>query len=211
MVIYVRLRKLKNEKELISSSKYIIESPKDYCSKWKSVFKNDNPIHLEVGMGKGKFILENAIKYPNINFIGIEKFDSAIVRAIKKIEDYNLPNLKIIRMDAEEINEVFKKEVECMYLNFSDPWPKERHEKRRLTHSNFLKKFDDIFQSDKLIIQKTDNRKLFEYSVSSLSNYGYKIESISCDLHKDENDVITTEYEEKFIPLGPIYMAIYRK
>lgn len=211
MVIYVRLRKLKNEKELISSSKYIIESPKDYCSKWKSVFKNDNPIHLEVGMGKGKFILENAIKYPNINFIGIEKFDSAIVRAIKKIEDYNLPNLKIIRMDAEEINEVFKKEVECMYLNFSDPWPKERHEKRRLTHSNFLKKFDDIFQSNKLIIQKTDNRKLFEYSVSSLSNYGYKIESISCDLHKDENDVITTEYEEKFIPLGPIYMAIYRK
>lgn len=207
----MRLRRLKNEKELINNSKYIVETPKEYIGKWKSVFKNDNPIHVEVGMGKGKFILENAIKYPNINFIGIEKFDSAIVRAIKKIEDYNLPNLKIIRMDAEEINEVFKKEVECMYLNFSDPWPKERHEKRRLTHSNFLKKFDDIFQNDKIIIQKTDNRKLFEYSVSSLSNYGYKIESISCDLHKDENDVITTEYEEKFIPLGPIYMAIYRK
>lgn len=207
----MRLRRLKNEKELINNSKYIVETPKEYIGKWKSLFKNDNPIHVEVGMGKGKFILENAIKYPNINFIGIEKFDSAIVRAIKKIEDYNLPNLKIIRMDAEEINEVFKKEVECMYLNFSDPWPKERHEKRRLTHSNFLKKFDDIFQNDKIIIQKTDNRKLFEYSVSSLSNYGYKIESISCDLHKDENDVITTEYEEKFIPLGPIYMAIYRK
>lgn len=207
----MRLRKLKNEKELLSKSKYIIASPKEYCGKWNSVFDNDNPIHVEVGMGKGNFILNNAIKYPDINFIGIEKFDSAIVRAIKKIEDYNLPNLKLIRMDAEEINEVFSKEIDTMYLNFSDPWPKDRHEKRRLTHSNFLKRFDDIFKNDKIIIQKTDNRKLFEYSVSSLVNYGYKIEKISLDLHKDENDVITTEYEEKFMNIGPIYMAIYRK
>ena len=207
----MRLRKLKNEKELLSKSKYIIESPKEYCGKWNSVFNNDNPIHVEVGMGKGNFILNNAIKYPNINFIGIEKFDSAIVRAIKKIEEYNLPNLKLIRMDAEEINEVFSKEIDCMYLNFSDQWPKERHEKRRLTHSNFLKRFDDIFKKDKIIIQKTDNRKLFEYSISSLVNYGYKFEKISLDLHKDENDVITTEYEEKFMNIGPIYMAIYRK
>lgn len=211
MVIYVRLRKLKNEKEILGSSKYIIESPKEYCGKWKDVFENDNPIHIEVGMGKGKFILENAIKYPNVNFIGIEKFDSAIVRAIKKIEDYNLPNLKLIRMDAEEVNEVFDKEIECMYLNFSDPWPKERHEKRRLTHSNFLKRFDDIFKNDKIIIQKTDNRKLFEYSLTSLVNYGYKIEKISLDLHKDEEDIITTEYEEKFMKIGPIYKGIYRK
>lgn len=207
----MRLRRLKNEKELLTSSKYIIESPKEYCGKWKSVFGNNNPIHIEVGMGKGNFILKNAIKYPNINFIGIEKFDSAIVRAIKKIEDYNLPNLKLIRMDAEEINEVFSKEVECMYLNFSDPWPKERHEKRRLTHHKFLKLYDEIFESKNLIIQKTDNRKLFEYSISSLSNYGYKIDNISCDLHKDNDDVITTEYEEKFMTIGPIYMAIYRK
>ena len=207
----MRLRKLKNEKELLNSSKYIIENPKEYFGKWKSVFKNDNPIHIEVGMGKGKFILENAIKYPNINFIGIEKFDSAIVRAIKKIEDYNLSNLKLIRMDAEEINEVFDKEIDCMYLNFSDPWPKERHEKRRLTHSNFLKRFDSIFKGDKIIIQKTDNRKLFEYSLTSLVNYGYKIDKISLDLHKDEEEIITTEYEEKFMKIGPIYKGIYRK
>lgn len=206
----MRLRKLKNEKLLINNSKYIIDNPEDYCGNWKSVFLNDNPIHVEIGMGKGKFILENAIKYPNINFIGIEKFDSAIARAIKKIDDYNLPNLKLIRMDAEKINQVFNKEISCVYLNFSDPWPKERHEKRRLTHSSFLKLFDNIFIEDNLIIQKTDNRKLFEYSVASLSNYGYKIDKISCDLHKDE-DVITTEYEEKFMELGPIYMAIYRK
>ena len=207
----MRLRKLKNEKLLINNSKYIIDNPKDYCGKWKDAFSNNNPIHVEIGMGKGKFILENAIKYPDINFIGIEKFDSAIARAIKKIDDYNLPNLKLIRMDAEEINEVFNKEISCVYLNFSDPWPKERHEKRRLTHSNFLKLFDSIFLGDNLIIQKTDNRKLFEYSVASLSNYGYKIDKISCDLHKDEKDVITTEYEEKFMKIGPIYMAIYRK
>ena len=207
----MRLRNIKNKEDIISNSKYIILNPEEYKGKWKSVFDNDNPIYIEIGMGKGKFILENAIKYPDINFIGIEKFDSAIARAIKKIDDYNLPNLKLIRMDAEEINEVFNKEISCVYLNFSDPWPKERHEKRRLTHSNFLKLFDDIFVSDNLIIQKTDNRKLFEYSVSSLSNYGYKIDKISCDSHKDIEDVITTEYEEKFMELGPIYMAIYRK
>lgn len=207
----MRLRKLKNEKELIRKSKYIIDNPKDYCGKWKNVFSNDNPIYVEIGMGKGKFILENAKRYPDINFIGIEKFDSAIARAIKKIEDYNLPNLKLIRMDAEEITQVFDKEISCIYLNFSDPWPKDRHEKRRLTHENFLKLFDSIFKDDKLIIQKTDNRKLFEYSLSSLSNYGYKIDKISCDLHKDESDIITTEYEEKFMEIGPIYMAIYRK
>lgn len=206
----MRLRKLKDEKLLISNSKYIVNNPKDYRGKWNSVFSNNNEIYIEIGMGKGKFILENAIKYPDINFIGIEKYDSAIARAIKKIEDYNLSNLKIIRMDAEDINLVFDKEVSCLYLNFSDPWPKERHEKRRLTNFRFLRLYDNIFKEKSLIIQKTDNRKLFEYSLCSLSNYGYKLEKISCDLHKDE-DVITTEYEEKFMKLGPIYMAIYRK
>lgn len=207
----MRLRKLKNEKDLISDSKYIISNPISYVGKWKNVFENDNPIHIEIGMGKGKFILENAIRYPNINFIGIEKFDSAIARAIKKIEDYDLCNLKLIRMDAFDVSKVFDKEISCMYLNFSDPWPKERHEKRRLTHIDFLREYDNIFENEKLIVQKTDNRKLFEYSVSSLSKYGYKIEKISCDLHKDENNIITTEYEEKFMKIGPIYMATYRK
>jgi len=206
----MRLRKLKNAEELINSSKYIVLNPKEYIGKWNSLFGNNNPIHIEVGMGKGKFILENAIKNPDINFIGIEKFDSAISRAIKKIEDYNITNLKLIRMDAEELNLVFDNEIDVIYLNFSDPWPKERHEKRRLTHESFLKVFDSVFKGEKVIIQKTDNRKLFEYSVSSLSNYGYKIDYISCDLHKDEEDIITTEYEEKFMTSGPIYKAVYK-
>ncbi len=206
----MRLRKLKNSKELIDNSKYIVLNPSEYKGEWKKVFNNSNPIHIEIGMGKGKFILENAIKNPNINYIGIEKFDSAISRAIKKIENYKLDNIRLIRIDAEELSNVFNSEVDTLYLNFSDPWPKDRHEKRRLTHKHFLDIYDSILKN-KLIIQKTDNRKLFEYSICSLVDYGYKIEKISLDLHKDSQDIVTTEYEEKFMKIGPIYMAIYKK
>ena len=206
----MRLRKLKNSKELIDNSKYIVLNPSEYKGEWKKVFNNSNPIHIEIGMGKGKFILENAIKNPNINYIGIEKFDSAISRAIKKIENYKLDNIRLIRIDAEELSNVFNSEVDALYLNFSDPWPKDRHEKRRLTHKHFLDIYDIILKN-KLIIQKTDNRKLFEYSICSLVDYGYKIEKISLDLHKDSQDIVTTEYEEKFMKIGPIYMAIYKK
>lgn len=207
----MRLRKIKNEEEILDNSKYLINNPKDYIGKWNSVFNNNNEIHIEVGMGKGNFILNNALRNKNINYIGIEKYSQALVRAIKKIDKYDLSNLKLIVLDAKEVNQVFDKEIDVMYLNFSDPWPKERHEKRRLTYKSFLEKYDDIFKGDKVIIQKTDNRKLFEYSIVSLSNYGYKIEEISLDLHKDESDVITTEYEEKFMKIGPIYKAIYHK
>ncbi len=207
----MRLRKLKNSSEIINNSKYIINNPYEYKNKWKEIFNNSNPIHIEIGMGKGKFILENAIKYPNINFIGIEKFDSAISRAIKKIDEYELNNLKLIRMDACELDKVFDKEIDVIYLNFSDPWPKDRHEKRRLTEENFLKVYDKVFKKDKVIIQKTDNRKLFEYSLYSLVKYGYKIDYVNLDLHKDVDDEITTEYEEKFMKETPIYKAVYKK
>ncbi len=207
----MRLRKLKNSTSIINNSKYIILNPSEYKGKWNKVFNNNNPIYIEVGMGKGKFILENALKYPNINFIGIEKYDSAISRAIKKIDEYDLDNLRIIRVDACELSNIFNKEIDIMYLNFSDPWPKDRHEKRRLTNEYFLKIYDNIFKKEKVIIQKTDNRKLFEYSVSSLSKYGYIIDYISLDLHKECVDNITTEYEEKFMNSGPIYKAIYKK
>ena len=207
----MRLRKLKNSSEIINNSKYIINNPYEYKNKWKEIFNNPNPIHIEIGMGKGKFILENAIKYPNINFIGIEKFDSAISRAIKKIDEYELNNLKLIRMDACELDKVFDKEIDVIYLNFSDPWPKDRHEKRRLTEEKFLKVYDKVFKKDKVIIQKTDNRKLFEYSLYSLVKYGYKIDYVNLDLHKDVDDEITTEYEEKFMKETPIYKAVYKK
>jgi tRNA (guanine-N7-)-methyltransferase len=204
----VRLRNVKGAKEIIESSNYVVLDYKEYRGNYNKLFKNNNPIYVEIGMGKGKFIIDNAMKYPNINFIGIEKYDSVVVRAIQKLEDKDIPNLKIIRMDALEITDVFDKEVSRIYLNFSDPWPKDRHEHRRLSSDIFLKKYDLIFKDNKNIVMKTDNRNLFEYSVKSFVNYGYKINDISLDLHQaNYPDNIMTEYEEKFVSKGsPIYM-----
>jgi len=208
----MRLRNVKNKQEIIERATSLVLNPKDYKGKWNSFFDNDNPIYIEIGMGKGDFIIENAKTYPNINFIGIEKFDSVIVRAIEKVPD-NLTNLKLIRMDAKEIDEVFSNEVERIFLNFSDPWPKKRHHDRRLTSHIFLSKYDSIFKDEKVIYQKTDNRDLFEYSVISLSTYGYKIEDISLDLHNSNyEDIITTEYEKRFVLKGNnIYYLVVKK
>ena len=170
---------------------------------WHTLFNNSNPIYIEIGMGKGKFIIENAKKYPNINFIGIEKFDSILALALKKI-DVDLSNLYMIRLDANNILDVFDKEITRIYLNFSDPWPKKRHEKRRLTSPLFLEKYDLVFKNNNHIEMKTDNKDLFSYSIKSLNNYGYYIEDITFDLKSDDN--IMTEYEEKFTKLNnPIY------
>ena len=150
-------------------------------------------------MGKGDFIIENAKKYPNINFIGIEKFDSVIVRAVQKLENEEIPNLKLIKIDANEIDDIFDKEISVIYLNFSDPWPKARHAKRRLSSEIFLNKYDSVFIDKKRIIMKTDNRKLFEYSIKSFTDYGYKIEDISLNLYEDDiKNNVPTEYETRF-------------
>ena len=203
----MRLKNVKGAGEKIKLSPYVVDNPSDYKGKYNKLFNNNNPIYIEIGMGKGTFIVNNALKYPDINFIGIEKYDSVMVRATEKVEDMNLNNLKFIRMDANNIGDIFDKEIDRIYLNFSDPWPKVRHEKRRLSSSNFLNKYDNIFNKNKRIVMKTDNRKLFEYSVMSFVNYGYKINEISLDLHNDDiKDNINTEYEIKFSDLGyPIY------
>ena len=179
---------------------FLITEPFEYIGKWSELFNNNNPIYIEIGMGFGKFIYENALKNPNINYIGIEKYDNVVARAIKKIE--KLDNLIIIRMDARFIDKVFDKEIDRLYLNFSDPWPKKGQANRRLTSPYFLELYDKIFKSNKNIYMKTDNRKLFAYSIESLNNYGYKLSNITFDLHKDESSVITTEYEEKFVSKG---------
>lgn len=195
----MRQRNVKNKKDIINNSKYIISNPKNYYKKWSELFNNSNPIYIEIGMGKGEFILNNALKYPNINFIGIEKFDSIMALAIKKIEEYELNNLKLIRMDAMDISDVFHKEIDKIYLNFSDPWPKKRHIKRRLTSDVFLNKYDEIFKDNKVIEMKTDNRNLFEYSLISFNENNYLIKEISLDLHQSNiEDNIMTEYERKF-------------
>ncbi len=201
----MRLRNVKNKSDIMNNSKLLILNNKDYLGKWNKVFGNNNPIHIEIGMGKGDFILGKALMYPNINFIGIEKYDSIIARAIQKIEaEEELPkNLRLLRMDAKEIDEVFKKEVDIVYLNFSDPWPKKRHSERRLTSETFLNRYDNIFKNDKEIVMKTDNNNLFEYSLETLSKHGYYFEKVSFDLHNsDVIDNIMTEYEKKFTQKG---------
>ena len=198
----MRLKNVKGANDIIVKGIYYIDNPSIYKGKWNKLFNNNNPIYIELGMGKGDFIINNAIKYPNINFIGIEKYDSVIVRAIQKSNDLELNNLKLIRLDVINIDNIFDKEVDKIYLNFSDPWPKERHAKRRLTSKIFLDKYSKVFKNDNVIEMKTDNIDLFNYSVDSLKDYGYVIEYITNDLHSENIDNIETEYEHKFSSKG---------
>ena len=194
----MRLKNIKGAAEKIQKGKYFIDNPKDYIGKWNTLFKNNNPIYIEIGIGKGNFIIKQALNNPNINYIGIEKYDSVILRAVEKTNELELNNLYLVRMDARLIEEILHKEVDLIYLNFSDPWPKDRHAKRRLTSREFLTRYDSIFKGNKKIIMKTDNIDLFEFSLNSLKEHGYNIDYISYDLHKDKENIITTEYEDKF-------------
>lgn len=209
----MRLKKVPGALERIEASDYVIKDGKEYFGKYETLFEKKQPIHIEIGMGKGKFITEMAQLHPEINYIGIEKFDSVLIRALEKQEEMELSNLKLMRLDAEMIDEVFNHEIDRIYLNFSDPWPKKRHAKRRLTSKEFLKAYDSIFKTTKEIIMKTDNRKLFEYSIMSFTNYGYQIEEISLNLYDDDiKKNVATEYETKFHNLGyPIYRIVVKK
>lgn len=204
----MRLRHVKNAfEDLANDTKYFILNPKDYHGKWAlEVFKNNNPIHIEIGCGKGQFMMGLAKHFPDINFIAIEKYDSVLVRCLEKVSQDDIPNLKLVLLDALMLKEVFDKgEVEEIYLNFSDPWPKTRHAKRRLTSYIYLDIYRNILASDGAIIQKTDNRSLFESSLESLSQNDWYLTNISLDLHKTDLFNITTEYEDKWSPKGPIY------
>ena len=198
----MRLRNIPGADEVVSNSSYCIQEPVQLKGGWHEFLENDNPIHIEVGMGKGRFIMDLAALHPDINYIGIERYDSVIVRALERIPD-SVTNLKLIRMNAIDIDKIFDKEVCTIYLNFSDPWPKKRHALRRLTSRVFLEKYEEIFKGEKNIYQKTDNQNLFEYSIINLTNYGYKIEDISLDLHNSQIEGnIETEYEKKFSESG---------
>ena len=204
----MRLRNIKNAQDIISKSKYLVLKPKEYKGKMNELFKNKNKIEIEIGMGKGDFIINKAKNNPNINFIGIEKYASVLVKTVKKLNDCNLNNIKIMNIDANEIDEVFDKEVNKIYLNFSDPWPKKKHANRRLTSPIFLEKYAKIFEKDYCIEMKTDNKNLFEYSLIALSQNGYLFEELKLDLYSDlSEDNIQTEYEKKFVNLG---LTIYK-
>ena len=201
----MRLRNVKNKEEIMNQSPYLIREGTSNKGCWREVFGNDHPIYIEIGMGKGKFIIENALKYPEINFIGIEKYDSVIAKALQKIPD-GLNNLRMLRADALYIDEVFDHEIDHIYLNFSDPWPKKRHHLRRLSSRIFLDKYDSIFQNTKIIEMRTDNYDLFLYSLISFDAHGYLFQELSFDYHKNGSPSITTEYEDKFSKEGmPIY------
>lgn len=192
----MRIRNLKNANEIIDNCQFLIKQPQT------KYFNNNNPIILEIGMGKGQFLLAMALKNPQINFIGVEKYNSVIARAISKISSYNLTNLLLLREDAYNLGKYFSNQINTIHLNFSDPWPKKRQAKRRLSSQDFLKIYDKIGKNNYNLILKTDNQLLFESSILELNNFGYKFTKISLDLaHSDiENEL--TEYEEKFMKLG---------
>lgn len=210
----MRLRKVKNAyARLQEHQQYFIDTPSGFKGKWNHLFQNAHPLHIEIGCGKGKFIEELAGKNPDINFIAIEKYDSVLLRAVERLEGKNLPNLKFILLDAKKLNETFSEaEVDLIYINFSDPWPKSPHAKRRLTYSTFLQIYEQILKPEGAIFQKTDNRKLFEFSLESFSQNHWSLSNISLNLHEDKTvDNIETEFEEKWSKLGPIYRLEARK
>ncbi len=189
----MRIRYVKNSKEVLENCVFLITNPKD------KYFNNDHPIILEIGMGKGQFILNSALNNPHLNYIGVEKYDSVIARAIEKIAPYKLNNLLLLREDALNLNKYFNNQIKTIALNFSDPWPKKRHEKRRLTSEVFLNIYDDLFCGNCHIILKTDNLILFASSIKELNNYGYKFKEVNMDLSHSDIPNVLTEYEEKFM------------
>ncbi|WP_062354892.1 tRNA (guanosine(46)-N7)-methyltransferase TrmB [Bacillus kwashiorkori] len=201
----MRLRNKPGAKEkLLDYPQYVIHEPENKRGNWQQVFNNTNEIHIEVGTGKGRFITEMAKAHPNINYIGIEAYTSVIVSALDRAIEAEVPNLKLLNMNAQKLEEIFANgEVARVYLNFSDPWPKNKHEKRRLTHRNFLQMYENIMKTDGEIHFKTDNQHLFEYSLVSFSEYGLKLKYVSLDLHhSDFEGNIMTEYEERFSSIG---------
>ena len=212
----MRLRNVPGARENIAKHELVINEPEKNKGKWNEEFGNDNPIRLEIGMGKGLFLTTLAQENPDINYVGIEKYSSVLVRALERCEDLELENIRFIRMEAEYIEDVFKEgEVDKIYLNFSDPWPKDRHAKRRLTSKQFLGRYDHILKKDGVVEFKTDNDDLFDFTVEQIPEAGWKPIAVIYDLHDDEEHAkgnVMTEYETKFSKLGkPIHKVIVKR
>ncbi|MCI7812978.1 MAG: tRNA (guanosine(46)-N7)-methyltransferase TrmB [Lachnospiraceae bacterium] len=203
----MRLRNIPGSREVIAESEFVIHDMEETRGKWADVFGNDHPIYIEVGMGKGRFITQLAIENPDKNFIGIEKYSSVLLRAIEKREELSdLTNLYFLRMDAEDLEKVFAPgEVQGIYLNFSDPWPKDRHAKRRLPSKEFLARYDRILVPEGKVEFKTDNKDLFDFALEQAKEANWDLEACTFDLHHNEEMMqgnIMTEYEERFSSQG---------
>ena len=212
----MRLKNVPGSREAIAQSRFVIHDPQEQKGKWAEAFGRKAPLHIEIGTGKGRFLMELAALHPEIDYIGIEKYSSVLLRAIQKMEERELPNVRFIRMDAEEITEVFGPgEADRIYLNFSDPWPKDRHAKRRLPSRQFLNRYAQILKPEGTIEFKTDNRALFDFALGELEPAGWQAEEVTFDLHADERLMqgnVMTEYEERFSAAGnPICKYIIRK
>ena len=196
----MRYNVVKNANNILSSSDYLIKNPEQYKNNYSKLFKNNNPICLELGMGRGSFIIEMAKSHPNINYIGLELDSSQTATAISKIGSQKIPNLKIICTDAKNIINIFGKEIDTIYLTFSEPWPKKQDEKKRFSSENYLRLYDRIFKKKKHIILKTDNKILFASALESLSSYWYSFKKVSLDLHNDERKIenIMTDFEKQY-------------
>ena len=196
----MRYNIVKNASSILESNSYLVKNPFAYKGKWASVFKNNNPICLELGMGRGTFIIEMAKTHPNINYIGLELDKNQTATALKNIKDLQLDNLKMINADALKVAEIFGREIDTIYLTFSEPWPKKGDEKKRFTAINYLKLYDRIFKKHKHIILKTDNKILFASSLENLSSYWYTFDKVSVDLHNDERKIenIMTDFERQY-------------
>lgn len=211
----MRLRNVKGAREAMIESEYTVNVPEELKGKWREHFGNDVPIHVEIGTGKGKFLTTLAMNNPDINYVGIEKFSSVLIRALEKQQELQLPNLIFIRMDAENIIDVFApEEVDKIYLNFSDPWPKDRHAKRRLTSRQFLARYNEFLKKDGTVEFKTDNRDLFDFSLEEVKEAGWNLLKCTYDLHNCEMNEgnVMTEYEIKFSSEGtPINKMIINR
>lgn len=202
----MRLRNVKGARDTMESSEYVFADPENMAGMWEEIFGNKHPIHIEIGMGKGTFITTLAQMNPGINYVGIEKYSSVLVRAVEKQNELKLPNLKFIRMDAELITNIFGEgEVDKIYLNFSDPWPKDRHAKRRLTSKEFFARYNVILKKDGQVHFKTDNRELFDFSLEEVVNANWKLLEHTFDLHNNDKmneGNVMTEYETRFSSEG---------
>lgn len=211
----MRLRNIPKADQVLENCPLVIKEAKERKGGWAALFGNDHPIHIEVGMGKGRFIMEMARQNPDINYVGIERYSSVLLRAVEKLDSFEPGNLRFLWLDAGELLEIFAPgEVDKIYLNFSDPWPKERHAKRRLTSPRFMGVYDQILREDGRVEFKTDNRVLFDYSLESIPEAGWEIESHTFDLHHSEMNEgnVMTEYEEKFSREGnPICKLVAKR
>ncbi|SER95218.1 tRNA (guanine-N(7)-)-methyltransferase [Gracilibacillus ureilyticus] len=199
------------EDYLIENKEIVEITATDQKGKWNSLFPEEQPLHLEIGTGKGQFIAGMAKQFPDTNFIGMELVKSIIVSAVDKVKEAECKNVRLVNENAENLLDIFSQgEVDTIYLNFSDPWPKNRHEKRRLTYKSFLEKYRTILKENGQLVLKTDNQGLFEYSLVSFSQFGCKLEEVTLDLHATEDPKnVMTEYEEKFSAKGqPIYRCV---